>query len=191
MILGYVDVEDRIYDLNFATLRLRVRVEPEESGSGSRVAFSQVAGAGTASYKVLAETDATAEVSMDHDGKRVPLLRPVEGHLYRHEAGLLFIAIPGERDPEDPGFFLVKLRAMPSAVRYFFEDQEGREMISIPNDEILRTEPEGEGITFYVSAANVALPKEKIAYAVQLGPAARVAPLVPATGARSGRGRNP
>jgi hypothetical protein len=191
MILGYVDVEDRIYDLNFATLRLRVRVEPEESGSGSRVAFSQVAGAGTASYKVLMETDATAEVSMDHDGKRVPLLRRVEGHLYRHEAGLLFIAAPAERDPEDPGFFLVKLRAMPSAVHYFFEDQEGREMISIPNDEILRTEPEGEGITFYVSAANVALPKEKIAYAVQLGPAARVAPLVPTMGARGGRGRNP
>jgi hypothetical protein len=191
MILGYVDVEDRIYDLNFATLRLRVRVEPEESGSGSRVAFSQVAGAGAASYKVLMETDATAEVSMDHDGKRVPLLRPVEGHLYRHEAGLLFVASPAERDPEDPGFFLVKLRAMPSAVRYFFEDQQGTEMISIPNDEILRTEPEGEGITFYVSAANVALPKEKIAYAVQLGPAARVAPLVPAMGARGGRGRNP
>jgi hypothetical protein len=191
MILGYVDVEDRIYDLNFATLRLRVRVEPEESGSGSRVAFSQVAGAGTASYKVLMETDATAEVSMDHDGKRVPLLRRVEGHLYRHEAGLLFIAAPAERDPEDPGFFLVKLRAMPSAVHYFFEDQEGREMISIPNDEILRTEPEGEGITFYVTAANVALPKEKIAYAVQLGPAARVAPLVPTMGPRGGRGRNP
>jgi len=191
MILGYVDVEDRIYDLNFATLRLRVRVESEESGSGSRVAFSQVAGAGTASYKVLMETDATAEVSMDHDGKRVRLLRRVKGHLYRHEAGLLFIASPAERDPEDPGFFLVKLRAMPSAVRYFFEDQEGREMISIPNDEILRTEPEGEGITFYVSAANVALPKEKIAYAVQLGPAARVAPLVPTMGARGGRGRNP
>ena len=35
------------------------------------------------------EADATAEVSMDHDGKRVPLLRPVEGHLFRHEAGLL------------------------------------------------------------------------------------------------------
>jgi hypothetical protein len=191
MILGYVDVEDRIYDLNFATLRLRVRVEAGESGSGSRVGFSQVAGPGTASYKVLLETDATAEVSMDHDGKRVPLLRPVEGHLYRHEAGLLFIASPAERDPEDPGFFLVKLRAMPSAVRYFFEDQQGREMISIPNDEILRTEPEGKGITFYVSAANVALPKEKIAYAVQLGPAARVAPLVPTLGARGGPGRNP
>jgi hypothetical protein len=191
MILGYVDVEDRIYDLNFATLRLRVRVEPEESGSGSRILFSQVAGAGTASYRVLGETDATAEVSMDHDGKRVPLLRRVEGHLYRHEAGLLFVASPAKRDPEDPGFFLVKLRAMPSAVQYFFEDQQGQEMISIPNDEILRTEPEGEGITFYVSAANVALPKEKIAYAVQLGPAARVAPLVPALGAGSGRGRNP
>ena len=191
MILGYVDVEDRIYDLNFATLRLRVRLEPEGSGSGTRVVFSQVAASGAASYKVLGETDATAEVSMDHDGKRVPLLRQVEGHLYRHEAGLLFLAAPGKRDSDDPGFFLVKLRAMPSAVRYFFEDQEGREMISIPNDEILRSEPEGEGITFYVSAANVALPKEKIAYAVQLGPAARVGPLAPAAGSPGGGGRNP
>ena len=68
----------------------------------------------------------------------------------------------------------MKLRAMPSAVHYFFEDQEGREMISIPRDEILRTQKEGDGITVYVSAANVALPKEKIAYAVQLRPAARV-----------------
>ncbi|MCI4371560.1 MAG: hypothetical protein L3J78_02825, partial [Thermoplasmata archaeon] len=89
MILGYVDSEDRIYDLNFATLRLRVRIEAE-AGAGSHVAFTQVAGAGAKSYRVVGEADATAEVSMDHDGHRVPLLRPVEGHLYRHEAGLLF-----------------------------------------------------------------------------------------------------
>ncbi len=185
MILGYVDVEDRIYDLNFATLRLRLRIEALGPKEGSRVTFSQVAGAGSASYRILDEADATAEVSMDHDGKRVPLLRPVDGHLFRHEKGLLFFASPAQRDPDDPGFFLVKLRAMPSAVRYFFEDQEGREMISIPRDEILRTEKEDDGITVYVSAANVALtvyvsaanvalPKEKIAYAVQLRPASRV-----------------
>jgi len=115
---------------------------------------------------------------MDHDGHRVPLLRPVEGHLYRHEAGLLFFADPKQRDPDDPGYYLVKLRAMPSAVKFFFEDQEGREMISIPNDEILRTEKEADGMTVYVSAANVALPKEKISYAVQLRPASRVAALL-------------
>src|SRR5205823_12317478 len=73
MILGYVDVEDRIYDLNFATLRLRVRLETGEGKSETRVAFSQVAGAGAKSYRVLGETDAIAEVSMDHDGRRVPL----------------------------------------------------------------------------------------------------------------------
>jgi hypothetical protein len=178
MILGYVDVEDRIYDLNFATLRLRVRLEAVAGKSESRVTFSQVAGSGAASYRVLGETDASAEVSMDHDGHRIPLLRPVEGHLYRHEGGLLFFASPARRDPDDPGFFLVKLRAMPSAVQYFFDDQQGREMISIPHDEILRSEAEGDGITVYVTAANVALPKEKIAYAVQLRPAARVGPLV-------------
>ena len=180
MILGYVDSEDRIYDLNFATLRLRVRVGATTSKEQAAITFSQVGeqesskSAMTASYRVLDESDATAEASMDHDGKRVPLLRPVEGHLYRHEAGLLFFAEPAQRDPEDPGFFLVKLRAMPSAVQFFFEDQQGREMISIPRDEILRVEDEADGITVYVSAANVALPKEKIAYAVQLRPAARV-----------------
>ncbi len=174
MILGYVDKEDRIYDLSFATLRLRVRVEAGEKGVGSRVVFSQIAGAGAASYSVVAEADATAEVSMDHDGRRVPLLRPVDGHLYRHDAGILFFASPSQRDAEDPGFFLVKLRAMPSAVQFFFEDQEGREMISIPKDEILRSETEGDWITVYVSAANVALPKEKIAYAVQFRPGSRL-----------------
>src|SRR5438132_9607713 len=178
MILGYVDSEDRIYDLNFATLRLRVRVEATTSKERAAVTFSQVAGAGSASYRVLDEADAIAEVLMDHDGKRVPLLRPVEGHVFRHEAGLLFFASPAHRDPDDPGFFLVKLRAMPSAVHYFFEDQEGREMISIPRDEILRTQKEGDGITVYVSAANVALPKEKIAYAVQLRPASRLGQLL-------------
>ncbi len=191
MILGYVDLEDRIYDLNFATLRLRVRVEAGEKGTAPRVTFSQVAGSGAASYRILEEADATAEVSMDHDGHRVPLLRSVEGHVYRHDAGLLFFASPSKRDPEDPGYFLVKLRAMPSAVKFFFEDQEGREMVSIPADEILRTEEEADGYTVYVSAANVALPKEKIAYAVHLAPASRIAPLLADIGPAPGRGRNP
>ncbi|HKW43624.1 MAG TPA: hypothetical protein VJP06_05490 [Thermoplasmata archaeon] len=178
MILGYVDKDDRIYDLNFATLRMRVRIEAGTGGKPARAAFSQVAGPGAATYAILRETDAVAEVSMDHDGKRIPLLRAVEGHLSRHDAGLLFLASPTTRDPEDPGYFLVKLRAMPSAVKFFFEDQEGREMISIPRDEVLRTEPEGDGITVYVSAASVALPKEKIAYAVSFQPAAKVSPLL-------------
>lgn len=46
MILGYVDADDRIYDLNFATLRIRVRVEAVEGGSGNRITFSQVDAAG-------------------------------------------------------------------------------------------------------------------------------------------------
>src|SRR6266566_2597194 len=116
MILGYVDSDDRIYDLGFATMRLRVRIEAGEGGA-SRVAFSQVAGSGAASYRVLGEADARAEVSMDHDGHRIPLLREVEGHLFRHEAGLLFFASPATRDPADPGYFLVKLRAMPARSR--------------------------------------------------------------------------
>jgi hypothetical protein len=178
MILGYVDSDDRMYDLNFATLRMRMRIGASERGSENRIGFSQIAAEGAASYRVLDEADATAEVSMDHDGRRVPLLRPVDGHLYRHEAGVLFVAAPARRDPEDPGFFLVKLRAMPSAVRFFFEDQQGREIVSIPDDEILRTQREGDGMTVYVSAASIALPKEKIAYAVQFRPGAKIATLL-------------
>src|SRR5438046_10471135 len=100
MILGYVDVEDRIYDLNFATLRLRVRLETGEGKSETRVAFSQVAGAGAKSYRVIGETDAIAEVSMAHDARRVPLLRPVEGHQLRPDAGLLSFTTTACHDPD-------------------------------------------------------------------------------------------
>src|SRR2546425_6991054 len=99
MILGYVDSEDRMYDLNFATLRLRVRVEQPAPKERARVTFSQVAGAGAASYRVLDESNATAEASMDYDGKRVHLLRPVKGHLYRHEASTLFFSESPQSDP--------------------------------------------------------------------------------------------
>src|SRR5207247_7412268 len=112
------------------TPRLSVSFHHPQPKERARVSYSHEAGAVAASYRVLDESDAPAEASMDHDGKRVPLLRPVEGHLYRHEAGLLFFAEPAQRDPEDPGFYLVKLRAMPSAVRLFFQDQPGRARMS-------------------------------------------------------------
>ena len=178
MILGYLDASGRVYDLTFASSRVRLKIESGGEGAGTRVLFSPAERAGQVAYRVLGEADATASAAMDHDGHGVPLLRPVEGHLYRHEAGLLFLATPTSRDPEDPTFFLVKLQAMPSALKYFFEDQEGTEIVSIPSDEVLRTEREAEGYTVYVSAASVALPKEKIAYAVQWRPAERAGRLL-------------
>lgn len=178
MILGYLDASGRVYDLTFASSRVKMRIESGGEVPGSRVVFSPAVGAGEVSYRVLGEVDATASAAMDHDGHGVPLLRPVEGHLYRHEAGLLFLAAPKSRDPEDPTFFLVKLQAMPSALKYFFEDQEGTELLSIPRDEVLRVEAEGKASRVFVSAASVALPKEKIAYVIELAPAARVRPLL-------------
>lgn len=176
MILGYVDAKDRVYDLRFATMKLKVRVE---SATGeARVLFSDAAGEGEVSYRVLGEADVTASVAMDYDGHQVPLLRPVAGHLSRHEGGLLFVAAPRTRDPGDPSFYLANVRAMPSALDFFFEDQEGTEMVSIPRDEVLRVMKGDRTTTVYVSAANVALPKEKIAYAVELSPAVRVESLL-------------
>lgn len=176
MILGYVDANDRAYDLGFATLRLKVRTE--SVGETGRVVFSQPSGAGEVGYVVLGDADVTVSLAMDHDGHPVPLLRPVDGHLWRHEGGLLFIADPKARDSEDPGFYLVQTRAMLGAVKFFFEDQGGRELLSVPRDEVLRVVSEEDAAKVYVSAANVALPKEKIAYAMGIGPASRAAPLL-------------
>lgn len=176
MILGYVDSSDRLYDLGFATLKMKMRLESD--GGSTRVFFSKAAGEGEVGYRVLAESDVTASLAMDHDGHAVALLRPVPGRGYRHEGGLLFVASPSSRDPHDPGFYLVQVRAMPSAVQFFFEDQEGRELVSVPLDEVLRTETKDRGVVVTVSAESVALPKEKIAYLLELAPASRAASLV-------------
>jgi len=176
MILGYVDSSDRLYDLGFGTLKMKMRVEAE--GGAESVRFSRASGEGEVAYRVLARADVTASLAMDHDGHAVPLLRPVEGRGYLHEGGLLFVAEPKARDPAEPGFYLVQVRAMPSAIQFFFEDQEGTEVISVPRDEVLQVESKGRSVTVTVSAESVALPKEKIAYVLELEPAARAAPLV-------------
>ncbi len=180
MILGYVDASDRLYDMGFATLKMRMRVA-SEAGT-DRVTFSKVSGEGEVAYRVLARADVTATLAMDHDGHAVPLLRPVEGRAYRHEGGLLFVASPRTRDPQDPGYFLVQVRAMPSAVQFFFEDQEGTEVVSVPADEVLRVETAGHSAVVTVSAESVALPKEKIAYVLELAPAAKAATLLQGLG---------
>jgi hypothetical protein len=169
MILGYIDADDRLYDLNFAGLRMRLRFETETNRSF--VSFTRIRDEGGVRYRILGEASITATVAMDHDGHAIPLLRPVEARLVRHEGGLLIVANPRVRDSTEPGYFLVKVRAMPSAVEFFFEDQKGTEIVSIPNDEVLRVEPGSEEAKVYVSAANVALPKEKIAYLITVRPA--------------------
>jgi hypothetical protein len=178
MILGYLDREDRVYDLSFATLKMRIRVETDGPRGRTRVALYPTGSATPTTYAVHGEADVTLGVSMAHGGDRVPLLRDVQGHLYRHERGLLFLASPAKRDPDDPTYFLVQLRALPEAVRFFFEDQEGRELVSIPEDEVLRVDRGSRGVTVIVSAASLALPQEKLAYAVEVRPAAAVTRLL-------------
>lgn len=176
MILGYVDASDRLYDMGFATLKMKLRVG--SGGRGERVVFSKASGEGEVAYRVLARADVTASLAVDHGGHPVPLLRPVPGHAYQHEAGLLFVADPPRRDAQEPGFYLVQVRAMPSAVRFFFEDQEGTEVVSVPRDEILGVAHDGHASRVTISAESVALPKEKIAYLLELAPAARAAPVL-------------
>ncbi len=176
MILGYVDASDRLYDLGFGTLKMKMHLG-SDSGA-ERVAFSKASGEGEVAYRVVAQADVTASLAMDHDGHAVPLLRPVGGRGYRHEGGLLFVASPRTRDPGDPGYFLVQVRAMPSAVKFFFEDQEGTEVVSVPTDEILRVDTKGHAAIVTVSAESVALPQEKIAYVLELAPAAKAAALL-------------
>ena len=176
MILGYIDADDRLYDLNFRGLRMRLRFETE--ADRSFVSFTRIRDEGGVRYRILGEASITATVAMDHDGNAIPLLRPVEARLVRHEGGLLIVASPRLRDSAEPGYFLVKVRAMPSAVQFFFEDQKGTEIVSIPNDEVLRIESSSDEARVYVSAANVALPKEKIAYLVTIRPASTASTLL-------------
>jgi hypothetical protein len=176
MILGYLDANDRIYDLGFATLKMTMSVEP--AGGSARILFSKAAGEGRVAYRVLAEADVSVSLAMDHGDHKIPLLRPVEGHLYRHEAGLLFVAAPPKREPEEPGFFLVKVQAMSSALRFFFEDQKGTELISVPQNEVLRIAKDDRNATVYVTAESVQLPGEKIAYALEIAPPDRVMSLL-------------
>jgi hypothetical protein len=159
-------------------MRLKVRIMSGARTAPDQVLFSATSGQGEVAYRVLGEADVIASAAMDHDGHPVPLLRPVEGRLYRHEGGLLFLGAPTARDPHDPTFFLVKLQAMPSALRYFFEDQEGTELVSIPGDEVLRVEVGSTSVKVFVSAASIALPKEKIAYAIELAPVSRAGALL-------------
>ncbi len=176
MLLGYVDANERLYDVGFATLKMKMRLE--SAGGTDRVLFSKASGEGEISYPISASADVTASLSMDHDGHGVPLLRPVPGRLLRHSAGLLFVASPPTRDAEEPGFFLVQVRAMPSALKFFFEDREGTEFVSVPKDEVLRVADGPRAKTVFISAESVALPNEKIAYALDLAPTARALPLV-------------
>ncbi len=176
MILGYVDASDRLYDLGFGTLKMKMKVESE--GGATMVRFSKATGEGEVAYRVLAEADVTASLAMDQGGEPLPLLRPVIGRGYHHEGGLLFVAAPKTRDAEEPGYYLVQVRAMPSAVKFFFEDQEGTEFVSIPQDEVLHVEPGDRSVRLTVSAESVALPKEKIAYLLDLEPASRASSLV-------------
>jgi len=176
MILGYVDASDRLYDVGFGTLKMKMRIESQ--GSAERVLFSKASGEGQVSFQVLASADVTASLAMDHDGHPVPLLRPVEGHAYRHDEGLLFVAAPKTRDAQEPGFFLVQARAMSSALKFFFEDQQGTEFISVPKDEILRIAEGPHSSTVFVSAESVALPREKIAYAFEIAPPSSAATLL-------------
>ncbi len=176
MILGYLDASDRLYDLGFATLKMKMRLASE--GGAEFVHFSKASGEGEVAYRVLARADVTASLALDHGGHAVPLLRPVPTRGYLHEGGLLLVAAPRARDPNEPGFYLVQVRAMPSAVQFFFEDQEGTEVVSVPRDEILKVDSAGRAVTVTVSAESVALPNEKIAYLLQLEPASRAEPLV-------------
>ena len=177
MILGYRDKEERAYDLNFATLRMKIRIDTPPSGE-SVILFAPSTGSGGLASRVLGEAQVTASVGMDHGGHVVPLLRSVEGRLLRHERGLLFLAEPRARDPEDPSFFLVKLRALPSAVQFFFEDQEGSEIVSVPAEEVLRVDARQDRTVVVVTAAGLALPKEALAYVLEFVPASRAMPLL-------------
>ena len=64
MILGYVDSSDRLYDVGFATLKMRMRVDSE--GGSTSVRFSKASGEGEVAYRVLADKGAVPDYVAGH-----------------------------------------------------------------------------------------------------------------------------
>ena len=121
--LGFVDAHERLYDLNFRTMKRRLRdadgtwdVEPDES----------------LSHGVSIEAAMFLEAPRPH-----LLLRPTSGVAYTSDRRLLFLAGETvERSAEEPTAFNVAIHVPRTAVDHLLRDARGREVVEVRRDEM-------------------------------------------------------
>jgi len=123
VLVGFLDGQGRAYDLNFRTLKRRLR---DADG-----AWDAEAGETFASG-VSVEAAMFLQTPRPH-----LLLRPTSGTAHTSDGRLLFVAGDRvERTPDEPTTFNVAIRVPRTAVDHLFSDTGGREVVEVRREEI-------------------------------------------------------
>lgn len=138
MLLGFVDGQGRAYDLNFRTLKRRLRdadgaweLEPGETLGGG----------------VPLEAALFVQLPSHH-----LLLRPTRGTAVASDRRLVFLAQSAERTSEAPTAFNVAIHIPRTAVDYLFRETGGSEIVEVRREEIRGTMESRAELTLRVEA---------------------------------------
>jgi len=123
VLIGFLDGQGRAYDLNFHTLRRRLR---DKDGAWETEAGESLSGG------VSIEAAMFLQTPRSH-----LLLRPTSGSAFATDRRLLFVAgddVP--RTPQEPTTFNIAVHVPGTAVGQLFEENGGREVIEVLRDEV-------------------------------------------------------
>ena len=140
MLLGFLDMHGRAYDLTFGTLKRRLW---DEEGDWEREPGETLGDAVSVECALFLQTP-----------KSHLLLRPTGGTSRASDRRLVFLAGEhAERNPEEPTRFNVAVRAPPTAVDHLFRERGGREIVEIRRAEVRAFLESREELTLQVEAA--------------------------------------
>lgn len=126
MLLGFLDGQGRGYDLNFRTLKRRLR---DAEGTWETEPGETLGAPVSVEAALFWETERTHL-----------LLRPTSGLAVTSAKRLVFLAgdaVP--RTAEEPTTFNVAIRVPPTAVDHLFREMGGREVLEVRREEIRET----------------------------------------------------
>ncbi len=129
MLLGFLDGRGRAYDLNFRTLKRRLK---DAEGNWELEEGETLGGAVSVEAALFLETP-----------RAHLLLRPTGGAAYASDRRLVFVASAVERTPDEPTAFNVAIHVPPTAVEFLFRASEGREVVEVRRPEIRETTESG------------------------------------------------
>ncbi|TLZ50880.1 MAG: hypothetical protein E6K18_06320 [Methanobacteriota archaeon] len=139
VLVGFLDGQGRAYDLNFRTMKRRLR----DVDGGWEIEAGETFSAG-----VSVEAAMFLQMPRPH-----LLLRPTSGSAYATGRRLLFVA--GEavpRTPEEPTTYNVAIRVPPTAVDQLFREMGGREILEIRRDEVRGSTESRSELTLRIAA---------------------------------------
>lgn len=123
MHLGFLDGQGRLYDLNFRTMKRRLR---DTEGAWDLAAGEAIGGETSLEVAVFVQTD-----------RPHLLLRPTSGMAVASDRRLIFLAGPSvPRSAEEPTPFQVAIHVPRTAVDHLLRDAGGREVVEVQKTEV-------------------------------------------------------